>query len=99
MNYAELIADSKPHVVLFYGPACAPCARLKPRMVEMAAKLGFDLHKLNVASEMDVVRALGIRGVPTVVAINNGEAEVLFTGELPDPKIALMLHAAGVLSD
>lgn len=99
MTYAQLIADGKPHVVLFYGSACAPCARLKPRLDTMAKEVGFDLHQINVASEMETVRSLGIRGVPTVVAIKDGQSEVLFTGDLPDPKIALMLHAAGVVSD
>lgn len=99
MTYAELIADGKTHVVLFYGAACAPCARLKPRLVEMASKLNFDLHQLNVASEMDVVRGLGIRGVPTVVAIKGGSAQALFTGELAEHQIAVHLHKAGVLSD
>lgn len=99
MTYADLIAGAKTHVVLFYGTACAPCMRLKPRMAKLAGQLNFDLHQFNVASEMDTARALGIRAVPSVVAIKNGSAQVLFTGDLPDTQIAQVLHTAGVLGD
>lgn len=98
MTFDEIKNSGKTSVVLFYGAACAPCARLKPVMKTMAAQLDFTLHELNVASEMEVVRALGIRGVPTLVAITNGEAEVLHTGEADRARVALMLHSAGVLT-
>lgn len=97
MTFDE-IKQSGTSVVLFYGAACAPCARLKPVMKDMANQLGFTLHEVNVASEMAAVRALGVRGVPTLVAIKDGQAEVLFTGEENRPRIALMLHSAGVLT-
>ncbi len=97
MTFDE-IKQSGTSVVLFYGAACAPCARLKPVMKDMAIQLGFTLHEINVASEMDAVRALGIRGVPTIVAIKDGAAEVLFTGEQSRPNITRMLHSAGVLT-
>lgn len=97
MTFDE-IKQSGTSVVLFYGAACAPCARLKPVMKDMAIQLGFTLHEINVASEMDAVRALGIRGVPTIVAVKDGAAEVLFTGEQSRPNITRMLHSAGVLT-
>lgn len=97
MTFDE-IKKSGTSVALFYGAACAPCARLKPVMKDMAAQLGFTLHEVNVASEMDAARALGIRMVPTVVAIKDGEAEVVFSGEENRPRIALMLHSAGILT-
>lgn len=97
MTFDE-IKQSGTSVVLFYGAVCAPCARLKPVMKDMAIQLGFTLHEINVASEMDAVRALGIRGVPTIAAVKDGAAEVLFTGEQSRPNITRMLHSAGVLT-
>lgn len=99
MNYSDLIAGAKTHVVLFYGSACAPCMRLKPRMAKMSKELNFDFHQFNVASEMETARGLGIRVVPAVVAIKGGSAQVLFTGDMNDARIAQVLHAAGVLPD
>ena len=98
MTFDEIKASGNTSVVFFYGAACGPCARLKPVMKDMAASQGFTLHEINVASEMDAVRALGIRGVPTIVAIKDGAAEVLFTGEQSRPNITRMLHSAGVLT-
>jgi thioredoxin-like negative regulator of GroEL len=99
MTFQKLLQSGTTAAVLFYGTACPPCARLKPRLIEMAKELNFELVQFNVASEMDTAKSLGIRGVPTLVAVKGGKAEVLFTGEVLDSKIALMLHAAGVLED
>lgn len=97
MTYDDILKSRKPTVIMFYGPACAPCARLKPRLGELQKKLGFSLEMINVASEMKQVLAMGIKGVPTLVAVKNGKAEVMFTGELPDAQIAVKLHEKGML--
>lgn len=91
MSYQKLIDSKATGAILFYGMACAPCQRLKPRLVELCKKLDVTLTQFNVATEMDAVRALGIRGVPTVVAIKDGRPSVLFTGDLHDERIASML--------
>lgn len=97
MTFDQIFAGSKPTVVFFYGPACAPCSRLKPRMASLKEKLGFEMEMINVASDLDAARALGIRNVPTVVTVtgNCGSADVLFTGEKTDAEIEQMLKARG----
>lgn len=89
-------AEGASSLVLFYSLACAPCARLKPRLTALTRNLGVALHLVNIASEMDHVRALGIRSVPTAVSLVGDKATVLFSGELADERIAAMLNEAGL---
>lgn len=96
MTFDQLLEIGTPAVVLFYGASCAPCARLKPRMLALEQKLGFHMTMFNVASEMDAVRRLGIRTVPTVVFVNDGHAEVLFCGDLTEESIEVMLKEKGI---
>jgi thioredoxin-like negative regulator of GroEL len=100
MNFAELKQSSAAGaklLVLFYGNACAPCARLKPRLVELTDRMGIPLHQLNVAADMPAARELGIRGVPSLVALKDGQAEVLFTGELSDAQMSELFIAKGLV--
>lgn len=98
-TYSEIVAAGVRAAVLFTSITCGPCKRLKPRMEALAAQEGLQLHILDISGEMDAVRALGIRGVPTMVAVGGlaGKPEVLFTGDQADDAIAAKLRAAGVM--
>lgn len=97
-TYQGLLSTPGKRLVLFYGTACAPCARLKPRLEPLAIRAGIALHQINAATEMEAVRALGIRGVPSLVGIKDGVAEVLFTGDLADDAILRKLEEKGLVS-
>ena len=87
----QLVADNATGVILLYGTACPPCARLKPILAAVTQRMGVDLHQFNVATEMDFARANAIRGVPTVLAIREGVVTTLFTGEIAQGGIENML--------
>lgn len=83
-------------IALFYGPSCAPCAALKPKLRKACADLEIRLEEFNTSSEMEVVRLLGLRTVPAVVAVRRGAtARVLFTGDQPEHAVRLQLIASG----
>lgn len=99
MTFDQLkLADFKfPTVALFYGAACAPCERLKPKLRRVCEKLGVRLEEFNSANEMDAVRALGLRSVPAVVVVHRGVAKLAFTGDQVESAIwdKLALQGAG----
>jgi Thioredoxin domain-containing protein len=81
MTFDELCKLPGTQVVLFYGIGCAPCTALKPVLRAALEAVGKgDPVLLNVASELPAARTLGIRTVPTVVAIEGGRPRVLFSG-------------------
>ena len=88
MTFSELLrAKSASGVVaLFYGANCAPCKALKPKLRTACEDLNLQLHEFDIKDEMEIVKSLGIRAVPTVVAIQQGKARILFSGGVHDPK-------------
>lgn len=98
MTFDEIKALPGTQLVMFYSTSCAPCASMKPIMKDMTATAGVELHMVNVASELPTARELGIRAVPTVVALRDGVAETLFAGARPEAEIRKVLEAAGVIS-
>lgn len=99
MNYDQIVSNGGPAAVLFTSATCGPCKRLKPRMAAMAEARGFELHVLDIAQEMPAVRALGIRGVPAMVALGPvGEPRLLFQGDRPDADIERLLTENGVIA-
>jgi thioredoxin-like negative regulator of GroEL len=87
-------AGKEPVIVLFYGAACGPCVILKPVLRAVCQSLGVRLEEFNSAGEMETIRALGIRGVPTVCILAAGELKVLFTGNFAEPRLREQIQTA-----
>lgn len=96
MSFKELTEQKYTGLILFYGTACAPCERLKPRLMKGVAARGVSLEQINVAGDMEAVRGLGIRGVPTLVDMNQGKPEILFTGEVSDEVLNRVIDRASL---
>lgn len=99
MTFDQLrCADFKyPTVALFYGLACPPCERLKPKLIELCKRWGVRLETFNSGSEMNAIKSLGLRSVPAVVVVHRGGiVQTAFTGDLSVADIRLKLLAAGV---
>lgn len=99
MTFAQLKAADyrRPTLALFYGTNCPPCNQLKPVLKQLALDLGIRLEMFNAAEEVDAVRELGLRAVPTVLAVHRGECKVLWTGNLHKERILEKLHQEWML--
>lgn len=82
MNLSELKKSEAPRVAMYYGMGCAPCQRLKPEYKTVCESIGVEPTTINSAVDMEGLREMGIRSVPTVIGVKNGEAIVLFQGYL-----------------
>lgn len=58
----------------FFAPWCAPCKMLAP-VVEQIAQNHADIKvvKINADNSQELMTRFGIRGIPTLLLINNGE--------------------------
>jgi thioredoxin 1 len=58
----------------FYAPWCAPCKMLAP-VVEQIAQEHEDIKvvKINADNSQELMAKFGIRGIPTLLLMNNGE--------------------------
>lgn len=74
-NIAKVLASGKPVVIDFWATWCGPCRVLGPTVEEVAEEYADKaiVAKCNVDDCEDISMKYGIRNIPTLVFIKNGE--------------------------
>ena len=84
-NFAELEAAGLPLVVDFSATWCGPCKKIAPIIEELAQE--YDgrvvVGKCDVDDNDELTSRFGIRNVPTVLFIKNGEVVDKHVGAAP----------------
>lgn len=84
-DFAELEKNGLPIVVDFYATWCGPCKKIGPIIEELAAEYEgkVNIVKCNVDDDDELASKFGIRNVPTVIFIKNGEVVDKHVGAAP----------------
>jgi putative thioredoxin len=93
---ANVLEESRrrPVVVDFWAPWCGPCRSLKPIMEKLAEEYAgeFLLARINSDDNQQLAAQFGVRGIPAVMAVVNGEIVDEFTGALPESAVRAWLE-------
>jgi thioredoxin len=78
----RLMENANPVIVDLWAPWCGPCRAMEPAFKQTSQKyIGqVDVLKINADESPEVLRALGVMGIPTVVGFANGRETVRRTG-------------------
>ena len=95
-NFDELVLKSdKPVVVDFWAEWCGPCKMIGPLINEMSKDYEGKalVGKVNVDQNANVSAQFGVRSIPTVLFIKNGEVVDKSVGAVPKSTLESKLEA------
>ena len=95
-NFEELVLKSdKPVVVDFWAEWCGPCRMIGPLINEMSKEYEGKalIGKVNVDQNANISAQFGVRSIPTVLFIKNGEVVDKSVGAVPKSTLESKLKA------
>ncbi|MCO6500717.1 MAG: thioredoxin [Vicingus serpentipes] len=95
-NFQENVLNSnKAALVDFWAEWCGPCRMVGPIVEEISNEYGDKavIGKVNVDNNPEIAAKYGIRNIPTILFIKNGEVVDKQVGAVPKASLAAKLDA------
>jgi putative thioredoxin len=96
-NFQQRVMEASattPVLVDVWADWCAPCKQLMPILEKLAGEYegNLQLAKVNADQQQELTASLGVRSLPTVILVKDGQAVDGFNGALPESEIRKVLE-------
>ncbi|HWB62741.1 MAG TPA: thioredoxin [Chitinophagales bacterium] len=95
-NFKDTVLDSgKVAIIDFWAEWCGPCKMIGPIIEEMSKEYeakGVVVGKVDVDSNPETAMKYGIRNIPTILFIKNGQVVDKQVGAVPKANLVAMLN-------
>ncbi len=96
-NFQQKVMEASattPILVDVWAEWCAPCKQLMPILQKLAEEYqgNFQLAKVNADEQQELTASLGVRSLPTIILVKDGQAVDGFNGALPEGEIRKVLE-------
>src|SRR5690606_33742988 len=81
-EFDAVIQNSKTVLIDFFTPSCVICKKIEPMLAAVSDKFDGQVSfiKVNAEANMEVASHYDVRGVPTVVLVQDGQVKDRKTG-------------------
>ncbi|NNC83315.1 MAG: thioredoxin [Flavobacteriales bacterium] len=84
-NFEEILSTDKPVMIDFWAAWCGPCRMIAPIVDELHEEYNDRavIGKVDVDSNQEIAMKYGVRNIPTILFIKNGEVVDKSVGAVP----------------
>lgn len=74
-NFEQVLASGQPVMIDFWAEWCGPCRMMSPIVDELSAEYEGKavIAKCDVEENDDITMKYGVRNIPTIIFLKNGE--------------------------
>ena len=94
-DFESIVVNSDVPVLLdFWAPWCGPCKMIAPVLDELAPEFAgkVKIVKMNVDDNQTTPAQFGVRSIPTLLLIKNGQVVATQVGALPKTQLANFIN-------
>jgi len=84
------IRSGKKLLVYFYTNSCAACKPMTP-VIDRLKKEHSNIHKINLATDMDIGRSFGVMGTPATILVEEQKIRSFNLGAKSEPFLRSLL--------